>query len=486
MKNIYEVVTTLGDTKGMNAKKALLEGLEPALKSDVQKYVRFALDPRLSLYQTLSDDVRVKLNGMQLAGTPKRTILEALEYVSGMASLGETRGDSGKMLLSRVRSRLENDEERELFDRFVDRNWKTGIGIKSINALWPNTLAYSPYQRCEGGKTKFLDALDWANGVISQLKSDGMFLNVYHHIIDGCIPTVEFTSREGNVLDSGSLAGLRADVFEMLKDTPTAFGHYLHGEALVWDAEGNLLPREQGNGKLNSIIQTGEDLPEGYVVRFRVWDIIPETVFEKSLSKKEAIGAGYADRWEYVQDLYASAGELEHIQLQESKIVYSLEEAMAHFQECLERGEEGTIVKCPNGLWYDGTSQHMLKLKLEVDCDLVIVGINEGDPNGKHADTFGSLQCESSCGMLAVGVSGMPDSLRQEIYDNFELWKGSIVAIKSNGIQENSAGNEVISLFLPRLASERRLDKHEADSLERIREIQAATIKNGGKTPASV
>ncbi|CAL9982980.1 ATP-dependent DNA ligase [Vibrio phage K469] len=484
MKNIYDVVTNLEVTKGINGKKELLNGLEPTLLADVQKYVQHTMEPRLSLYQTLSDDIRLKLNGMQLAGVPKRTLLESLEYVSTMASLGETRGDSGKLLLARVRSRLANDDERNLFDRFVDRSWKTGLGIKTINALWPETLSYSPYQRCEGGKTKFLEALNWARGVISQLKSDGMFLNIYHGLVSDCLPTVEFTSREGNVLQSGTLDGLTRDIYKLMKNVPAA--HYLHGEALVWDPDGNLLPREQGNGKLNSIIQTGEDLPEGYVVRFRIWDIIPETTFKASLSKKEAVGDGYGDRWEYVQELMAEAGELEHVQLQESRIVYSLEEAMAHFQECINRGEEGTIVKCPLGLWYDGTSQQNLKLKLEVDVDLVIVGLNDGDPNGKHAATFGSLQCESSCGMLAVGVSGMPDALRQEIYDNFELWNGSVVAIKSNGIQENSTKEEKVSLFLPRLGSERRLDKHEADSLERIREIQAATIKNGGKTPTNV
>ncbi|QZI90535.1 DNA ligase [Vibrio phage 207E48.1] len=484
MSKIYEVVRELAGVKGINAKKAVLSGLQGDDLLNVQNYIRFAMDPRLSLYQTLSDDVRVKMNGMQLAGTPKRGILEALEYVSGMATLGETRGDAGKVLLSRVRSRLPSDEERELFDLFIDRNIKVGLGVKSINAVWADHLAYSPYNRCKTANAKLWEKYDWNAGVYSQLKSDGMFLNVRHEIVDGCLPEVEFTSREGNVLDSHSLRGLKEDVFDLMDNLEIERAFYLHGEALVFDPDGNLLPREQGNGKLNRIIQTGEELDEGYVVKFHVWDIIDGDDFKAAQNKKNAQGLPYAQRFGALEQLMKEAGDLEHITIQESKIVYSIEEAMAHFQEMMERGEEGTVIKCPKGLWFDGDSESMLKLKLECEFDMVVVALNEGDANGKHADTFGSLQVESSCGLVAAGCSGISDALRAEIYANFPLWKGSIVTIRCNGIQENSfegEKGEVKSVFLPRLVSERRIDKFTADSLEDMRKIQADTIKNGGK-----
>ncbi|AUR97782.1 nucleic acid-binding, OB-fold protein [Vibrio phage 1.244.A._10N.261.54.C3] len=484
MSRIYEVVQDLGAARGINAKKAILSGLQGQDEADMQLYVHYAMDPRLSLYQTLSDELRVKLNGMQLSGTPKRDLLGSLEYIAGMATLGETRGDSGKMLISRVRSRLPSDQDRELFDLFIDRNIKVGLGVKSINSVWERHLAYSPYNRCKSATAKLWDKFNWARGVYSQLKSDGMFLNVRHEVVDGCIPVVEFTSREGNVLESDSLHGLREDVFDLLDNLEIERAFYLHGEALVYDPEGNLLPREQGNGKLNRIIQTGEDLDEGYTVKFHVWDIVDGDYFDTNLSKKQAQGVDYAGRFQSLEALMKEAGELQHITLQESKIVYSIEEAMAHFQEMMDRGEEGTVIKCPDGLWFDGDSETMLKLKLEVEFDMVVVGRNAGDANGKHADTFGSLQVESSCGLVAAGCSGLSDELRQEIHDNFELWEGSIATIRCNGIQENSftgEKGEVKSVFLPRLVSERRLDKFEADSLEQMREIQAATIKNGGK-----
>ncbi|CAL9962465.1 ATP-dependent DNA ligase [Vibrio phage D528] len=484
MSRIYEVVQLLSEAKGINSKKAILSGLQGQEEADVQLYIRYAMDPRLSLYQTLSDDVRVKMNGMQLAGTPKRDLLDALEYISVAAGLGETRGESGKLLISRVRSRLPSDEDRDLFDRFIDRNIKVGLGVKSINAIWEKHLAYSPYNRCKTATAKLWEKFNWARGVFSQLKSDGMFLNVRHEIVDGCIPVVEFTSREGNVLESNSLQGLREDVFDLMDNLEIERAFYLHGEALVFDPEGNLLPREQGNGKLNRIIQTGEDLDEGYTVKFHVWDLIDGDYFDTNLSKKQAQGLDYHDRFTSLEHLMGEAGALSHITLQESKVVYTIEEAMAHFQEMMERGEEGTVIKCPDGLWFDGDSETMLKLKLEVEFDMVVVALNEGDANGKHVDTFGSLQVESSCGKVAAGCSGMSDALRAEIHANFPLWKGSIVTIRCNGIQENSfTGDkgEVLSVFLPRLVSERRIDKHEADSLEQMREIQAATIKNGGK-----
>ena len=46
--------------------------------------------------------------------------------------------------------------------------------------------------------------------------------------------------------------------------------------------------------------------------------------------------------------------ECKRVSFVETKKVYSYEEAMSHFQEILQRGEEGTILKAPMATWKDG------------------------------------------------------------------------------------------------------------------------------------
>jgi len=50
-----------------------------------------------------------------------------------------------------------------------------------------------------------------------------------------------------------------------------------------------------------------------------------------------------------------------NVRVVENKIVDSYEEAMAHFQEMLNRGEEGTIVKSYMGTWKDGKPNWQIK-----------------------------------------------------------------------------------------------------------------------------
>lgn len=497
--SLYQIIQSIADAKGINAKKSIVS--ESVDKDKILTFMRNVLNPQISIYQSgievmgpMQTMVASKTFKKYMEETGRTGITAAIQYTLGTIPTGGTRGNGGKTLISAVHSVL-NEEDKRLYEMFIQRDLKCGLGIKSINTIQPDTIPYSPYQRSEGAKPQYYEKLNWAAGVYSQLKADGMFFNGDVEMeIASLIGDTTITSREGRILKSAALADVKRELSELADHWSIIGGEMavgtspiFHGELLVVEVStGKVLPREEGNGMLNSIIQTGADIPEGYTIRAKVWDVITREMFSMNLSKKEASGLTYKERFEVLTDCFAQACP-QSIDLIESRVVYSFEEASAHFQEMLDRGEEGTIIKDADMQWYDGTSQQSLKLKMVMSTDLVIVALNEGDQSGKHANTFGSIECESSCGKLSVGVHGLSDSLRQEIFDNFEtVWKGSILPVDSNGIIKNRDDETKMSLFLPRVGGERRLDKHEADSLERIYEIQEATIKNGGKTPAGM
>ena len=158
------------------------------------------------------------------------------------------------------------------------------------------------------------------------------------------------------------------------------------------------------------------------------------------------------------------------IKLVETRVVYSLEEALKHSQQLMAEGHEGTILKHPDLVWKDGASKQQVKLKLECDVDLIAVELVAGDENGKHKDTFGSIRFKSSDGKLVVDVSGFTDKERAEIFENWaEKYFEKVGTVTANDLIKKR-DSDVYSLFLPR-HSEWRFDKSEADSLERIQSI---------------
>ena len=139
----------------------------------------------------------------------------------------------------------------------------------------------------------------------------------------------------------------------------------------------------------------------------------------------------------------------------------SIEDANDLFNELLLRGEEGIILKGKEGIWENKRSKTQIKFKGEQECDLRIVGIEEG--TGKYKGKLGAIKCESGDGVIKVSVgSGFTDADREQ----GEELIGKIAAIKYNMRIKNKAGEE--SLFLP-IVLEIRFDKDVADDSTSIK-----------------
>jgi ATP-dependent DNA ligase len=134
-----------------------------------------------------------------------------------------------------------------------------------------------------------------------------------------------------------------------------------------------------------------------------------------------------------------------------------MEEAQTIFEGYLAQGLEGIILKDGAGVWEDKRAKHQIKFKGELECDLKIVGIEEG--TGKYAGMLGAILCESSDGVIKVRVgSGFTDEQRKNLGEEIV---DKIAAIKYNTRIKNKAGEE--SLFLP-IILEIRDDKEVADT----------------------
>jgi DNA ligase-1 len=155
----------------------------------------------------------------------------------------------------------------------------------------------------------------------------------------------------------------------------------------------------------------------------------------------------------------------EKVSLVDSWEVENYEEAKTLFEGLLADGQEGIILKDKRGVWENKRAKHQIKFKGELECDLKIVAVEEGQ--GKAVGMLGAIVCESSDGLLKVNVgSGFNDEHRNNLWHIKRELIGRIVAVKYNMRSKNKAGDE--SLFLP-IFIELRDDKTEADSLGDIK-----------------
>ena len=355
-----------------------------------------------------------------------------------------------------------NDEWNGWYRLILLKDLKAGFSestvnkaVKDVNANY--VIPTTPYMRCTLPAKSNMEEWDWSKGIYSQTKADGMFANVNIRE-DGY---VWVTSRGGTLFPDGSL-GIEDELLAAFKASTQT-----HGELTIY-IDGVMQPREIGNGIFNSLLKGGS-LEPGQQVVYDCWDQIPLS----AALPKGKYEVKYADRFADLTTQVHAGNQL-HVRLTETRIVYSPEEARKHYKEHRARKLEGTICKAAHTIWKDGTSKDQVKMKEEIDVELMVVGFNPG--KGKNANTFGSIISVSDCGQLEVNVSGMSDDMRAAIHADRENWPGKIITVRSNSLLAPSKGkkNGLWSMFLPRLIEE-RMDKTVADTLEQIQAQFAAS-----------
>jgi hypothetical protein len=350
---------------------------------------------------------------------------------------------TGNAAIDHLTSILEavNPDDAKVFERIIQKDLRAGFSASTANKVWMGLVHEYPVMLCSPFEQKLVDKIKWPATV--QLKMDGMRFNAI--VRDG---KCEFRSRNGKEIQL--LGNLEADFIKMAGVVDCVFD----GELLVMDGD-VILDRQTGNGILNKANKGTISKADAAKVRATVWDIIPYVMFETGYC-----ATPYSQRIDTLATLLATH-EPEKVYLVQKTTVENIEEANAIFERYLSMGQEGIILKDLSGVWEDKRSKTQIKFKGELECDLKIVGIEEG--TGKYAGMLGAILCESDDGVIKVRAgSGFSDEQRKQGKEVI----GKIAAIKYNTRIKNKAGEE--SLFLP-IVLEIRDDKTVADSSKDIK-----------------
>jgi len=354
-------------------------------------------------------------------------------------------------------------QDAKVLELIIQRDLDCGIGIKSINKVFGKDFIKdfsTLYMRCSTFDEKRFEKLKKDSGsFIVQEKMDGLFANVIYVGSE-----IDVVSRNGKRIE---LFENRPELFEGIKKQLNELSEYgmfkddivLNGELLIFDTESeSLLSREEGNGILNS---KNKEWKSSFEIHYVVWDIMNHESFLKG--KWEV---PYIERYRFLKCQFEYVSP---ISLVESKICSDMKEVDLMFNEVVEKGGEGVIIKSMNVIWKSGTSTQQLKYKKEIDCELEVTNVLNGK-TGKLKGTPAIFECQSADGKVIVNVgSGMTDKFRKELEANPDSFIGRIVTVRFFGLQK-AKNSETWSLYLPRLI-EVRNDKDEADTLEKIQEL---------------
>jgi len=425
--NINSFLNRLAEDAGRNYKIELLE-----LKADdalLKEVIRLALDPFTQFYQRKIPAYTTGKVGMTLEQGLKRLFPLASRMVTGNLAIAH---------LTETLSSLSADDAK-VIERIIEKDLRCGVSISTANKIWPDLVMDYPCMLCSQYDEKLINKIEFPAYV--QLKMDGMRFNA---IV--CNDVVEFRSRNGKEIQL--LGNLQEEFIALAGGVNCVFD----GELLVKD-KGIILDRQTGNGILNKANKGTIKTDEARKVHATIWDVIPYVGFIEGKCE-----VPYSMRYETLQSFTLP----EKIHLVETTEVYSLDAAQKIFEEYLNEGQEGIILKSQTGIWENKRAKHQIKFKGELECDLEIVAVEEG--TGKYAGKLGALVCASrheNGQRVAVSVgSGFNDAHRDEFWNIRDSLIGKIVAVKYNAKIVNKQGE--ISLFLP-IFIEMRNDKDVAD-----------------------
>jgi len=414
---VYQILKDIEATPSRLEKEAILKA--NSMNNILKEVFRLAYDPFTQFYIRKIPQYK-QIENVNI-GLP-----EALNQLS-LLSMRKVTGNAG---IEHLRNILCNVPETtaKVIELVIGKDLRCGASASTANKIWPKLIHEYPCMLCSPADEKTLGKMKWPAMV--QLKMDGMRFNAI--VKDGL---VDYRSRNGKEIQGIShldeffiaLSGYKNKVYD--------------GELLIEADDGAVCDRQTGNGILNKAVKGTITASEAKLVRATIWDVID---YEDFISGYSSVP--YRNRIAYLKSFIHGSS----VRLVEHEIVSEIADARAAFDRYLADGQEGIILKDIDSPWEDKRVKHQLKFKAELDCDLEIIGYEEG--TGKYVGKLGALICssrQSDTIPITVSIgSGFSDSLRDSLWIDRDNLIGRIVAVVYNAKIENKQGGK--SLFLPR------------------------------------
>lgn len=273
--------------------------------------------------------------------------------------------------------------------------------------------------------------------VYAEVKYDGERACIYYEN-----ENVKIMSRNGNDISSQY-----PEIVQKIKDSfeNTKFKKvFLDGE-IISKSFNDLQKRMN---RLEKNINTDYDLD------FVCFDILSINEFDFIKDKQDV-------RRTCLMGLFNNLGMKIKFQSSELIICNNIQELNDFYYKCINRGEEGIIIKEMDALWAleENDRKKWFKVKPVYTSDMRVFKYEYG--KGKNKDYISVLWVEDKNGVIRSKVSGMTDEMKKFITKMQDEIIGKIVEVKYNKVTDTN------SLRHPRFIRI-RFDKDEVDEIKRL------------------
>jgi len=328
-----------------------------------------------------------------------------------------------------ARNKVENfaAEHGDLIKLVINKDLRCGVSAALFNSVHLGSIDQFKVQLA-----KEVPVIDLKYPMLAQLKYDGVRLIALNK--GGC---VTFYTRNGNEVNLPSLKAI-------LEDAP--FTNYaMDGEITL--VTGKQEDRTKISGMINSAMHGG--IIDESNVRFNAFDFM-------ALSDWEAAKCNelYSMRFKALNEIL-SYMRSENFIPATTVTLANAEDANEYYQEVLEEGYEGLVLKSENHLYSFKRSKDWVKVKETKEADLKCIGWNEG--TGKLQGLIGALICKGTVEDKEVYVKVAGLTMMAACADPEINYVGHTIEVKYNAVIQDSITDEY-SLFLPRF-SRVRFDK---------------------------
>ena len=418
MNTIYQILESLRSTTKSKEKLAIM--LDERDNECLKLFFVLASDPKIKFYQKQRFD---------LIGTTNPTIdlrLAMNKLVEVVASRKIT-GNAAREFIQSMMNGL-STKDCSVLQNILSKKPDCGVEFSTINKVWPGILPDAPFLLASPWSEKLASNLNWYEGCIIQLKSDGL------RVAAICDTDVTMITRGNNEIMTHGCFDFMAKYFD---------GFVVDGEVVSIDANGNYIDRKTSNGIVNKAVKGTISQEEAASLCFIVWDIIPIDDYKRGHCSQV-----YESRFRRLVELTPTHLQ-SWIRISPTKVVYSINECQNFYTQMIAEGHEGAMVKSKHMMWADERSKLQLKMKSEKTLDMKVTAWIEGNKGTKYEGMLGSVTCETSDGLIEVNVgSGFSDEARKMKAEDIV---GNIIEVKYNQTIVSKVAGAKTSLFLPRV-----------------------------------
>ena len=397
--SVIDVLDQIENIRGTNAKIEFLQNH----KSDLLLQVFIAsLNPYVVYYVN-----KYKITSSNESNLEDdNTVLQFLELLQKL-SKREITGNAAKNSVE-VFMNNSSIKQQKWLKRILNKNLRCGIQEANIKKVWPNSI------------NSFKVAL--ANTLKSTFKAgDGIIIQgkIQYPVriepkLDGirCIAIkqngeVKLYTRNGRLLES--IPTIK-NILEKAQFDNIVFDGELMGED--WNESA-------------SIVMSSKTKKDDSNIVYNIFDSL--TLNEWLIQKCET---PYKIRCENALN-NISLIENSNIKIVPHLIVNNIEELMNFYNESMNFGYEGIMIKTINSFYEFDRSDNILKLKPITTYEGIIVECNEGKVGSKREGQFGGFTVKLTNGITTRVGSGFNDVLRAEIQLDPNSWIGKIIEIEA-------------------------------------------------------